>query len=82
MELDDDLGKQIRHRKFAVHNEKWLSLIDSPEGQPNQAFNEFGEESYEVVIDSVGLGLRVGVFDLCLILFDTLGIDCLIFQVS
>eukprot|EP00656_Telonema_subtile_P049943 TRINITY_DN6335_c0_g1_i2.p1 TRINITY_DN6335_c0_g1~~TRINITY_DN6335_c0_g1_i2.p1 ORF type:complete len:692 (-),score=245.79 TRINITY_DN6335_c0_g1_i2:174-2249(-) len=31
MELDDDLGKQIRHRKFAVHNEKWLSLVDGVE---------------------------------------------------
>lgn len=46
MELDDHLGKQIRHRKFAVHNEKWLSLVDGAES-PNGAYDYEEQEQEE-----------------------------------
>jgi len=26
--MDDDLGKRIRHRKFTVHNQAWLQIVD------------------------------------------------------
>eukprot|EP00658_Telonema_sp_P-2_P036418 TRINITY_DN26354_c0_g1_i3.p1 TRINITY_DN26354_c0_g1~~TRINITY_DN26354_c0_g1_i3.p1 ORF type:complete len:233 (+),score=74.01 TRINITY_DN26354_c0_g1_i3:177-875(+) len=61
MELDDDLGKQIRHRKFAVHNEKWLSLVDGglPDYDDQQAggYMEEGggymqEDQQEYIMDN------------------------------
>merc|ERR1711998_645754 len=27
MEMDDDLGKRIRHRKFTVHNQAWWQMV-------------------------------------------------------
>jgi len=50
MELDDDLGKQIRHRKFAVHNEKWLALVDSASQDQfgaNSGYDQYADEQYE-----------------------------------
>ena len=27
MEMDDELGKRIRHRKFVVHNQAWWQMV-------------------------------------------------------
>jgi len=28
MEMDDELGQRIRHRKFTVHNQQWMQMVN------------------------------------------------------
>jgi len=43
MEMDDELGKRIRHRKFVVHNQQWWQMVTGTyeeEGMEQQGMTE------------------------------------------